>query len=352
MNPRAGQYQRREYNVGHAHCDREWVPMIRILSCLFLFVLWHSTSLAASKYEDSVKELAEGVAAEAIKMKKSRLALLDFVDSTGEVTPIGQFLAEELATHLLVAGELKVVDRKLLIATMEKHQLTHLDTSQAKAAKKVAKALRADLYVTGSYLEIPEGIQVTAKLIGPYTVYPVGASRTIVPKAGPLAALLKQANAPKAQNAAVTSSESTAPVLSAHENELYKVSILGISKQDDQIGLDLLFVNRTAHPVKIGCQLLDTYLVDEQGEQWKQDVAQNREGLCTRGMELNPRRQQHASLSFLATAKPPKGPVSLHYHETSPRPDRVISLDGLKIESAPVVEPDAPPTKDATPPTP
>ena len=128
--------------------------MIRLLSCLILLLLCHSTSLAASKYEDSVKELAEGVAAEAIKMKKSRLALLDFVDSKGDVTPIGQFLAEELATHLLVAGELKVVDRKLLIATMEKHQLTHLDTSQAKAAKKVAKALRADLYVTGSYLEL------------------------------------------------------------------------------------------------------------------------------------------------------------------------------------------------------
>jgi TolB-like protein len=145
--------------------------MIRLLWSLVLLILWHSAVLAASKYEDSVKELAEGVAAEAIKMKKSRLALLDFVDSTGEVTPIGQFLAEELATHLLVAGELKVVDRKLLVATMEKHQLTHLDTSQAKAAKKVAKALRADLYVTGAYLEIPEGVQVTAKLIGPYTVF-------------------------------------------------------------------------------------------------------------------------------------------------------------------------------------
>lgn len=326
--------------------------MIRILSCVFLLVLWHSTSLAASKYEDSVKELAEGVAAEAIKMKKSRLALLDFVDSKGEVTPIGQFLAEELATHLLVAGELKVVDRKLLLATMEKHQLTHLDTSQAKAAKKVAKALRADLYVTGAYLEIPEGIQVTAKLIGPYTVYPVGASRTIVPKAGPLAALLKQANAPKPQEATIAAQETIAPVLGAHENELYKVTILGISRQDDQIELDLLFVNRTAHPVKIGCQLLDTYLVDEQGEQWKQDVAQNREGLCTRGMELNPRRQQHASLSFLATGKPPKNPMTLHYHETSPRPDRVITLNGLNIESTPVVEPDAPATQESTTPTP
>lgn len=324
--------------------------MIRLLPSLILLVLWHSTSLAASKYEDSVKELAEGVAAEAIKMKKSRLALLDFVDSKGDVTPIGQFLAEELATHLLVAGELKVVDRKLLIATMEKHQLTHLDTSQAKAAKKVAKALRADLYVTGAYLEIPEGIQVTAKLIGPYTVYPVGASRTIVPKSGPLAGLLKQAAAPAPVTAAVVTE--SAPVLSAHENEMYKVTILSISRQDDQIGLDLLFTNRTAHPVKIGCQLLDTYLVDEHGEQWKQNVAHNREGLCTRGMEVNPKRQQHARLSFLATDKPPTGPITLHYHETSPRANRIITLDGLKIDAAPAGEPEVPVTQESTPPTP
>ena len=325
--------------------------MIRLLSCVIVLLLWHSSALAASKYEDSVKELAEGVTAEAIKMKKARLAVLDFVDSKGDVTPIGQFLAEELATQLLVAGEIKVVDHTLLIATMEKHQLTHLDSSQAKAAKKVAKALRADLYVTGAYLEIPEGVQVTAKLIGPYTVYPVGAARSIVPKSGPLAALLKQANAPKPP-APLTVPEPTTPVLSAHENELYKVSVLGISRQDDQVALDLLFVNRSAHPVKIGCQLLDTYLQNEQGEQWKQDIAQSREGLCTRGMELNPNRQQHASLSFLMTSKPPKGPITLHYHETSPRADRVITLDGLTIETAPTAEPDPPAPQESVAPTP
>lgn len=326
------------------------MSIIRLLPCLILLVFWHSASLAASKYEDSVKELAEGVAAEAIKMKKSRLALLDFVDSKGDVTPIGQFLAEELATHLLVAGELKVVDRRLLIATMEKHHLTHLDTSQAKAAKKVAKALRADLYVTGAYLEIPEGIQVTAKLIGPYTVYPVGASRTIVPKSGPLAALLKQPAAPA--TAAAAAPPETTPVLNAHENEWYRMTILGMSRQDDLIGIDLLFANRTAHPVKIACQLLDTYLVDEQGEQWKQNVVQNREGLCTRGMELNARRQQRASLSFLAGKKPPTGPITLHYHETSPRVDRIITLDGLTIDSAPAAESGATAAQESPPPAP
>ena len=325
--------------------------MTRILCCVVFLAFGYSSALAASKYEECIKELAEGVADEAIKMKKSRLAVLDFVDSKGDVTPIGQFLAEELATHLLVAGELKVVDHKLLAATMAKHRLTRLETSQAKAAKKVAKALRADLFVTGAYLEIPEGVQVTAKLIGPYTVYPVGAARAIVPKAGPLAALLKQANAPKPP-VAVAAPEPTGPVLSSHENEWYRVTIMGISRQEAQIELDLLFENRSSHPVKIGCQLRDTYLLDERGGQWTQEVAQSREGLCTRGMELTPKRQQHARLAFSVDGKLLAGPVTLHYHETSPRLDRVVTLDGLKLDTAPAAEAESPAPQESIIPTP
>ncbi len=317
--------------------------MTRILCCALVLAFGYSPVHAASKYEDSLRELAEGVAAEAIKMKKSRLAVLDFADNKGDVTPIGQFLAEELSTQLLVAGELKVVDHKLLAATMAKHQLTHLDTSQAKAAKKVAKALRADLFVTGSYLEIPEGVRVTAKLIGPYTVFPVGAARAIVPKAGPLAALFKQANAPKTP-VATAEIEPAGPVLSGHENEWYKVSVVGLSRQDDQLALDLLFVNRSSHPIKLGCQLRDTYLLDEHGEQWPQDIEQSRETLCTRGMELYPRKGQPARLLFSVPRTSTTGPLTLHYHETSPRPDRVVSLDGLTVDTpaAAEAEPSAP----------
>ncbi|MCC2639741.1 MAG: exported protein of unknown function [Nitrospira sp.] len=327
--------------------------MARLFFLIVLLAFCHASAQAASKYEDSLKELAEGVAAEAIKMKKERLALLDFVDNKGDVTAIGRFLAEELATQLLVAGELKVVDHKLLAATMKKHHLTHLEASQAKAVKKVAKALRTDLFVTGTYLEIPEGVQVTAKLIGPYTVFPVGAARTVLPKAGPLAALLKQTNAPPPSASLESAApEPTVPALNAHENEWYKVSVVDITRRDEQITLDLLFENRSSHPVKIGCQLMDTYLKDDQGRQWKQDVAQNREGLCTRGMELDPTKQQRASLSFPADDKPARGPVSLHYHETSPRPDRVVTLDGLNLDAPPATEAGPPAPQETIPTTP
>lgn len=84
-------------------------------------------SWAAASYEDSLKQLAEDVTERAAKAKKQRLAVLDFTDSQGEPTPVGQFLAEELGTQIMVAGELTTVDRTLLYSTMKKMQLEHID---------------------------------------------------------------------------------------------------------------------------------------------------------------------------------------------------------------------------------
>ncbi|GMV48765.1 MAG: hypothetical protein AMXMBFR67_03080 [Nitrospira sp.] len=326
--------------------------MIRLFWLIALLSYCDVSAWAASKYEDSLKELAEGVAAEAIKLKKDRLAVLDFVDEKGAVTPIGRFLAEELATHLLVAGELKIVDHNLLLATMHKHALTALEASQAKAAKKVAKALRADLFVTGSYRELPEGMQVTTKLIGPYTVAPVGAARATVPKAGPLSALLKQAAQPPDPATQPKPIIPTIPVLRASKNEIYSINIIDITQRDGSIALDLVFENRSARPVKILCQLQDTYLQDEQGTQWMLDVAHQREGLCTRGMEILPRQQQRANLVFPMQDKSVQGTVSLHYREASPRQDRILTLDGLTVTVAPASEPEPTATQDPTPPAP
>ncbi len=173
--------------------------MIRLALILIALLAWQTSAHAVSKYEESLKELAEGVIAEAVKLKQARLAILDLTDGKGEVTPVGQFLAEELATQLLVLGELAVVDRKLLVATMKKHRLSHLEAAQTKAARRVAKALRIDAFMSGSFVEIPEGIQVTAKLVSPKSVQAVGAARATLPKAGPLVAFFKPPAPPKVE---------------------------------------------------------------------------------------------------------------------------------------------------------
>lgn len=79
----------------------------------------------------------------AAKAKKQRLAFLDFTDSKGEAIPIGQLLAEELGTQIMVAGKLTVVDRTLTYSTLQKLHVDRVDSIHAKSVRRVAKAIRA-----------------------------------------------------------------------------------------------------------------------------------------------------------------------------------------------------------------
>ena len=98
--------------------------MNRLLSTVILAIatLWAFPAYAGLSYEESLKQLAEGVIADAVKAKRGRLALVDFTDAKGAVTPIGKFLAEELNPQILVSGELKVVDRTMVDLTLKKFQ--------------------------------------------------------------------------------------------------------------------------------------------------------------------------------------------------------------------------------------
>lgn len=307
--------------------------MFRCVFTLALLILILSGTLAqaSSKYEERLNELAEGVIAEAAKIKATRLAVLDFADPDGETTAVGQFLAEELGTQLLVMGDLTVVDRKLLRATMRKHRLTQLDVTQGQAIRRVAKALRADLFVIGSFMEIPEGLQVTAKLIRPKTVQATGAARSVLPKSGPLAALFKRPPAPTAPPEPPEPEEPAVP-LPAHTNDLYAMTVTGTTRHGQHIGLEMTLENRTAHGIKIHCQLQDTYVKDDRGAEWRQNVSESRDGLCVRGMELSPGKKAQVLLSFPIRDRVPGSTLSLHFHETSPRRDAVFAINGLKLQ--------------------
>src|ERR1051326_8760300 len=97
--------------------------MNRLLITVLIAItgLWALPAYAASPYEESLKQLAEGVIADAVNSKRERLAVVDFTNAKGTVTPIGKFLAEELGTQILVAGELKGVDHTLVGWTLKKH---------------------------------------------------------------------------------------------------------------------------------------------------------------------------------------------------------------------------------------
>lgn len=318
-------------------------------------ILWALPAQAASSYEESLKQLAEGVVAEAIKAKKERLAVLDFTDAKGTVTPIGQFLAEELSTQILLAGERKVVDRTLSSATLKKLNVTQLDPAQVKVIERAAKMLHADVFVTGSYSESAGEFRVVMKLLNPSTLQSLGAARGTVPKAGPLAELVREANKPPVVKVDPFAKLAPPPGLGFHRNDHYQLVVTALHRRDNQVIADLTIENTSFRDIKVLCLLQNTLLEDAQGAQWKLEVEHNREGLCMRGIELAPRKKDRAVLIFSAPSDANGSqfifhyangrPFIFHYHEKSPRLDAQFSIEGLTVEpaGAPPAAPDATP---------
>ena len=318
-----------------------------LLTALFtMATLWTLPAHAAGQYEEGLKQLAEGVIADVEKAKKTRLAVLDFTDSKGIVTPIGQFLAEELSTQILVIGEIKVIDRTLVDSTLKKFHVTQLEPAKAKAVKRTAKAVHADVFVTGAYLDSPDGFRVTVKLLNPSTVQSLGATRGTIPKTGPLAELIKEANKPPVVKTD-SSAKSARPLgLGSHSNEYYQLVVTALHKRDRQIIVDFMIENTSSRDVKILCLLQDTLLEDAHGARWKLEADNNREGLCMRGIELSPRGKDRAALTFSAPTEANEDQFIFRYHEKAPRRDALFYIEGLKVESTGVL----PTTTDATPP--
>jgi len=310
-------------------------PLLLLIS-LVLPLPFSPSSWAAANYEDSLKQLAEGVTEGAAKAKKQRLAVLDFTDSQGDPTPVGQFLAEELGTQIMVAGELTTVDRTLLYSTLKKMQLEHIDPPNAKAVRRAAKAIRADLFVSGTYTETPEGLQVTVRLITPKQAQSISATRTTFPKTGPLSTFFNK-DAPLPGTLPVEQPKEPAPPvgLGTHRNDAYEFIVMSIARLNGRVKLDVTVANHTLRDLKLLCHLQNTVLKDEHGSVWYQTVEQNREGLCTRGVELSPRRKQRAVFIFTQPPDAAGSEFTLSFHEQLPRRDASFIIDGLKGEPAP-----------------
>ena len=310
--------------------------MNRLLLTFLLAIstCWTFPAHAALPYEDSLRLLAEGVVADVARANKGRLAVLDFTDAKGIVTPIGQFLAEELSTQILVAGELKVVDRALVSSTLKKFHVTKLEPAQAKAVTRAAKAVLADMFLTGSYLESAGEVRVTVKLLSPSTVQSLGATRGTLPKAGPLGDLIKEVNKPPVVIINPSAKAPPPPGLGFHRNEQYQLVVTALHQRDNQVTADLTVENTSSRDLKVLCLLQNTLLEDNHGALWKLEAQDNREGLCARGLELSPREKDRAVLIFSAPAGAHASHFTLRYHEKAPRRGTRFSIEGLTAESA------------------
>jgi TolB-like protein len=297
-------------------CAGSWVPS--------------SALAAASYYEEAVKEWSETIVVEVVKVKRRSVAVLNFTDLDGNVPPVGQFLAEELSASLMLSGDIQVLDRHHLSRVVPQSALHRLSMADPAAVKEYGLMAGVDCLVIGTIADTQEGLRVTAKVLATDTGLVIGGSRSVVAKAGPLVDLLKPA---KAEEPPPQPPKPSLPAVPTYENEWYRLLVGSATRSSETIVLQVYIENLAGKDFNLLCRLRETYLQDEHGVEWQQDIEKSREGICIRGMTLHPGNKRRVLMEFTAPGPQAGSLFTLRFHEHSPRRDAIFSVPNIKVNA-------------------
>lgn len=159
---------------------------------LTLFAFSFTSALAASNLEEGVGQLAQQISKSMEEKQKQKIAITDFSDLNGNVTALGQFMAEELTTQLFMVapGKFEVVERRQLLKLEEELMLGQTGFIEEKSIKKMGQVLGVDAIVTGSMTDLGNTVKINARLIGVESAKVFAVAATDIPKTGMVADLI------------------------------------------------------------------------------------------------------------------------------------------------------------------
>ena len=106
---------------------------------LFLLIFCSRDIFAAANLEEGVSQLANQISKSMQEKQSKKIAIIDFSDLNGNVTALGQFMAEELTTQLflMAPGKFEVVERRQLLRLQEELALGQKGFIEEKSLKKM-----------------------------------------------------------------------------------------------------------------------------------------------------------------------------------------------------------------------
>ena len=112
-----------------------------------------------------IADLADQLLAGLAFAKFDKIAVIDFPGLDGKVTPLGQYLAEELTTRLVRAGRVQVVERRLLGQVLAEQKLDASGLVDEATASRLGRVLGAGAIVTGSAADLDGSVKINARVI-------------------------------------------------------------------------------------------------------------------------------------------------------------------------------------------
>lgn len=119
--------------------------------------------------EQRLSELSEEISDELTGNQKTTVAVAEFVDLDGRVSPFGKFLAEELVTRLYKTKKFKVIERQRLDKVIAEQKLSLTEIIESSSAKKIGRILGVDAIVAGTISELGNNFRINARIINTET---------------------------------------------------------------------------------------------------------------------------------------------------------------------------------------
>ncbi len=247
---------------------------MQLAFCCLLTLFQTPTLLAEESFEAAVEDLSRQILNSLESRNRPSVAVADFTDLDGEVSPLGQFLAEELTTRIFMAsaGQFDVVERHQLQRELTEQSLSLSGRLAKDSLARIGEALGIGAIVTGSVADLGKEIKINARLISVEStkVFAVAAVRS--PKDETIADLITQAGQvgekPEPVSAHTGKNASKVPeTVASFQSPFLKISESAIRLTEDyrRIKLTLTFENTTDRTLFVAFERNTAILADEKG---------------------------------------------------------------------------------------
>lgn len=125
--------------------------------------------LASTAHADGFKAMAKDLASEAKRAGVVRVAVMPFESADGASARDGWNISEKLVTQLVLTGKVQTLERSMLKALMEEHQLGRTGAFDPATLRKLGKVLAAEAIVAGSFVTLGREVVINARLINTET---------------------------------------------------------------------------------------------------------------------------------------------------------------------------------------
>jgi len=265
------------------------VRLVMVVVLMMSPILVLARDVWADELEQKTREFVQQLARRMTEQRRTTVAVLDFAKVEDDtVNAFGRLLAEELVTKLTDIGGFQVVERRFLNKILQEQKWSLTDLVNPKTAVRFGELSGVQALITGTLADEGSYLRVNGRLIGTDTGYVIASAAVTlfkderitrvwaqVTSSAPGSGAASGAGAPSsvASVGAIRGFEGLpmGKVIARPENVTgsWEIDLANMEVRNDEIELRVGLTNMASRASEGGISSEGTYLVDDQGQQYK-----------------------------------------------------------------------------------